>query len=510
MTVWRRVIHFGSAILFSAIGLAALLIGFLFAWPPRSIAAHPIVNPPDWVFAMPFPNCRFGMGQSGPASYDVAPLNLGWYLDWHTALAPIRPNGAEYYQVVTIKTTVNGGFTFSPPTATLQAAVLANPGAVWLIGNEPDSPVQDNLLPETYAQAYHHLYTLIKDYDTTAQIGAGGIVQPTPLRFQYLDRVLAAYQAEYSQTLPADLWNVHSYILREITADDPWVISDPTQYWGALVPPGSNTTRGELYTLSQMYSQSIFRQRLIEFRSWMAHKGYRDVPLVITEYGTLFPYPPYIDGDPYVDENNVPMTEARTAAFMTGTFNALQTLIDPGLGYRYDGGRLVQRWAWYSADDVIYGGILFYTTTHALNPLGQIFAAHTNMITPTVDLFPVVDPVTVPWEGVPLSVTLTAVVANQGNISASHTITVTFYAGSSGSGSPIGVVVLPAGKLPGCGGAVQIDITWPLATPGVHPFLVNVESSEAGGESNLSNNVATAQVLLSTARVFLPLVRRAQ
>jgi hypothetical protein len=510
MTHLRRFTRLGGAIMFGAIGLAALLIGFSAAPPPRSISAHPIADPPSAASAVAYPNCRFGVGQGGQGDYNLAALNLGWYLDWSAVITPTRPNNAEYYQVVRIYSAVDGGFTFLPPTTTLQAAVQANPGAVWLLSNEPDSPVQDNLLPELYARAYHHLYTLIKGYDTTAQIGAGGIVQPTPLRFQYLDRVLAAYQANYSQTLPADLWNVHSYILREITADDPWAISDPTQYWGALVPPGSNTTRGVLYTLSQMFSQSIFRQRLIDFRSWMARHGYRDVPLIITEYGTLYPYPPYIDGDPYVDENLVPMTEARTAAFMTGTFNTLQTLIDPGLGYRYDGGRLVQRWAWYSVDDVTYGGILFYTATHALNPLGQIFAAHTNKITPTVDLFPVIDPVSVPWEGAPLTVTLKAVVANQGNISASQAITVTFYAGPSGSGSPIGLVVIPAGELRGCGGAAQIDIAWPLATPGVHPFSVKVESNEAGGESNLSNNSAASMVLLSTARVFLPLVRRAQ
>jgi hypothetical protein len=510
MNLWRRLTRFSGAILFSAIGLATLLIGFSFSQSIRSIAAHPSADLRNRVAVVAYPNCRFGMGQSSSVNYDAAALNLGWYLNWRTEITPTRPNAAEYFQVVRLQTTVNGDFSFTPPTATLQAAVLANPGAVWLIGNEPDSPVQDNLLPEVYARAYHHLYTLIKGYDDTAQIGAGGIVQPTPLRFQYLDRVLAAYRAYYSQTLPADLWNVHSYILREITADDPWVISDPTQYWGALVPPGSNTTRGELYTLSQMYSQSIFRQRLIDFRSWMARNGYRDVPLVITEYGTLYPYPPYIDGDPYVDENLVPMTEVRTATFMTGTFNILQTLTDPGMGYRNDGGRLVQRWAWYSADDVTYGGILFYTATHALNPLGQTFATHTSKITPTVDLFPLVDPVVVPWGGAPLIVTLKVAVANQGNISASHRITVTFYAGPAGGGSPIGMVVIPAGELRGCGGSAHVSIDWPLATPGAHPFLVKVASNETGGESNLSNNVATAQVLLSTARVFLPRTMRAQ
>ncbi|HSD83681.1 MAG TPA: hypothetical protein VLG46_07475, partial [Anaerolineae bacterium] len=440
---------------------------------------------------------------------NLAALNLGWYLDWHTALTPTRPNNAEYYQVVRIHTAIDGGFTFTPPTSTLQAAVLANPGAIWLIGNEPDSPAQDGLLPELYARAYHHLYGLIKSYDATAQIGAGGIVQPTPLRLQYLDRVLAAYRAYYSQTLPADLWNVHTYILREITDDDPESVTNggPYEVWGAYVPPGSSATRGELYTYSQMFSQSIFRQRLIDFRSWMARNGYRNTPLIITEYGTLFPYPPYLDGDPYVDENNVPMTEARTATFMTGTFNTLQTLSDPGLGYRPDGERLVQRWAWYSTNDVQYGGILFYTMTQALNPLGQVFAAYTNQLTPTVDLFPLVDPFAVRWEGQPVTVTLRALIANQGNISASQAITVTFYDGPAGSGSPIGTVVLPATELRGCGGVRQVDRAWSLSAPGAHPFSVKVET--AAGESTVSNNTATAFVLVSTQQVYLPTIVRA-
>jgi hypothetical protein len=241
----------------------------------------------------------------------------------------------------------------------------------------------------------------------------------------------------------------------------------------------------------------------------MARNGYRDVPLVITEYGTLYPYPPYIDGDPYVDENDVPLTEARTATFMTSTFNILQTLSDPNLGYRFDGGRMVQRWAWYSVDDVNYGGILFYPVTRTLNPLGQMFAAYTSQITPAVDLFPLVDPIGAHWEGTLVTVTLNAVVANQGNISASHPITVTFYSGSADSGSPIGKVIMPAGKLPGCGGTVRVGITWPLSAPGVHPFSVKVEAAPADREVNLSNNVAASFVLLSNEQIFFPLIAHA-
>ncbi len=527
MKPFQQIKRFSSAILFSAIGLMALLMSLTLTWSVRSISAHPLDDRATATTYLPFsadgvdtndyPNCRFGAGQAGQGGYNLAALNLGWYLDWRTTNTPTHPNNAEYFQVVRIQPAIDGGFTFMPPTSTLQASVLANPGATWLIGNEPDSPFQDNLLPELYARAYHHLYALIKSDDATARIGAGGIVQPTPLRFQYLDRVLAAYQMYYSQTLPADLWNIHSYILREITYDDPQAVNNggPYEVWGAFVPPGINATRGELYTYSQMFSQSIFRQRLIDFRSWMARNGYRDVPLAITEYGTLFPYIPYnfapYTGEPfnYTDENGVEMTEARTAVFMTGTFNTLQTLLDPNLGYRFDGGRVVQRWAWYSVDDTRYGGMLFNPITQDLRPLGNVFAAYTNQITPTVDLFPVVDPVVVRWAGMPLTATLKAVVANQGNISASHAITVAFYAGSAGSGSPIGQAVIPTPALQGCGGALQANITWSLSSPGVHPFSVKVEGTEAGGESNLSNNMATSYVLVSTESVFLPLMRRA-
>jgi hypothetical protein len=141
--------------------------------------------------------------------------------------------------------------------------------------------------------------------------------------------------------------------------------------------------------------------------------------------------------------------------------------------------------------------------------LGQLFAAYTSQITPAVDLLPVVDPLAARWEGKPLTVTLKAVVANQGNISASHTITVTFFSGSTNGGSPIGKVVIPAGKLPGCGGARQVDLAWLLSTPGLHPFSAKVEAAPADREINLSNNAAAASVLLSAERVFLPVIARA-
>ena len=43
----------------------------------------------------------------------------------------------------------------------------------------------------------------------------GGVSQVTPLRLDYLERVLAAYEKQYGQPMPVDVWNVHTFILRE-------------------------------------------------------------------------------------------------------------------------------------------------------------------------------------------------------------------------------------------------------------------------------------------------------
>jgi hypothetical protein len=503
--------------LLAVIGLSTIGVWLLFGWlgtsAARSAVAHPI-GPIDSlapvVITPTYPNCRLGVGMSGPPdSYNFAPLNLGWYLDWHTALTPTHPNSADYAQVIRIESTIDGGFVFSPPTATLQAIVAANPGAVWLIGNEPDSPSQDNLVPELYARAYRHLYQLIKTVDPTARLGAGSIVQPTPLRLQYLDQVLAAYRAYYSQTLPADLWNIHSYILREITFDDPEAMNNggPYAVWGAYVPPGINATRGELYTESQMFSIPIFRQRLIDFRAWMARNGYRDLPLLITEYGTLYPYPPY-DIDYYYDEFGVPLTEDRTAAFLTQTYDVLLTLTDTAIGYPADGNRIVQRWAWYSVNDPIYGGILYYTDTHTLNPLGAVYAAYAQNLPPAADVNARAQSQAAPWTGDPVTVTLSAVIGNQGNISANLPITMAFSDNPIGSGNPIRLVQIPTGTLAGCGGSIIVTATRVLSTAGAHPFYVIADSTGRLSESDETNNVSQGVVLLSTEQVYLPVVRR--
>ena len=92
-----------------------------------------------------------------------------------------------------------------PDAPALAVIASAHPGALWLIGNEPDVKWQDNTLPAEYARLYHKAYTAIKAADPQAQVAIGGVTQPSPLRLRYLDAVLTAYQQQYRKPLPVDI-----------------------------------------------------------------------------------------------------------------------------------------------------------------------------------------------------------------------------------------------------------------------------------------------------------------
>jgi len=458
-----------------------------------------------------YPNCRFGVG-GDVEGYDVTSLNIGWHLNFGSQSNPPHPNGAEYIQVIRLAPTV-GGYVFIPTTSTLYLIMDQNPGSTWLIGNEPDSPWQDKLTPETYARAYHHLYYLIKQHDPSAKIGAGAIVQPTPLRFQYLDRVWNAYHQYYGEWLPADLWNIHSYILREIDASDPEAYPNgPYGVWGAYIPPGITATRGILYNESDMFSLAIFEQRLVDMRRWMADHGQRDKPLYITEYGELFPYPPDISGDPYVDEKGVPITEERVMSFMTGTFGILLNKSDPLIGHPADANRLVQRWLWYSVSDTTFGGALFDPVSHQRRPLGNMFYTYTHVITPAVDLLAVrveAIPAAISDTGQLQTVTLKATISNIGNISIAQPITVAFYAGQPPGGTLIGSMQVITANLSGCAATTSVSVTWPGLGAGAHTMYIWVDPEDVIGEASESNNVITGFALIATQRIFLPIITKA-
>ena len=293
-------------------------------------------------------------------------LRAGWFVDWAARAQPAAPPGTEYVQMVRVHQKLACGdaynadrvncpyavpydYRVSPSRSTIVAAAQANPGSLWLIGNEMDrrdwclawqsfpwtcvpgtaSIGQDEMLPEVYAEAYHELYNLIKGADPTAQVAIGGVIQPTPLRLQYLDIVWNSYQSKYGTTMPVDVWNVHNFIMKEYLND-----------FGASIPPGlpGNPQVGVTYSTDWTHvDMGIFNEQIRRFRQWMKDKGQQNKPLIVSEYGVLY----FHDG---IGALSV------TKQFMQNTFDYFLNTKDCSIGLPSDECRLVQRWAWYSLD----------------------------------------------------------------------------------------------------------------------------------------------------------------
>lgn len=273
-------------------------------------------------------------------------LGAGWYLRGVGEGAP--PPGRDFVYLVPVR-----GDTPDLSLDFLRNRVVARPGSVWQIGNEPDVSWQSNCTPEQYARVYHQLYSLIKQADPTALVAAGAISQATPLRRLYLDQVLVEYQRLYHARMPVDIWTIHAAILRE-----------EQDGWGVDIPPGLANPNGQLVEVGDNDRLDLFEQQIYDFRSWMRQRGYRDRPLAVTEFSILMPF--YYGFD-----------TQRVAAFMTGALDLMRTAADPDLGYPADGYRLVQRWAWYALTATDYPtGNLVDPHTGWLTPLGEIYAGY--------------------------------------------------------------------------------------------------------------------------------------
>ena len=264
--------------------------------------------------------------------YAVDELQVGWYSDWRTNREPLRPGGIRYAQLVPVRASA-----YPTVTLGLTDTAEATPGSLWLVGNEPEAKYgQGKRTPGEYAQIYHDVYTIIKDADPSAWVAIGGVIQPTPLRLEWLDRVLNEYQMRYGQAMPVDVWNIHMQILNEEAGS-----------WGAEIPVGLTQTQGRLYSFADNASPTEFCRLVIEFRQWMKARGLQDRPLIISEYGVLLPSSYLAGGDDAQGDQMV-------IGFMRGTFDFMLSAKDTTLGYPADDYRLVQQWLWYSLNDQPY------------------------------------------------------------------------------------------------------------------------------------------------------------
>jgi len=347
---------------------------------------------------------RFGIGVVGSRSWpgllndfpNVEQLGFGWYTDWSYRTDPEQPPGIEFVQLVAVYSGsgpqgARGLSAWQPlswpsNSAGLQAAIEANPGALWVIGNEPETRGQGELTPEEYAEIYHDVYHFVKDIDRTAQVAIGGVVMPSPLRLQWLDRCLDYYQQTYGETMPIDVWNIHMQILQE-----------DRDGWGCGIPYGLDDDQGqacvgeqgrEQCTILDNCSVEDFMQLIADFCIWLNEKGERGKPVIISEYGVLMPSEYLGSSEDLVER--IAEGERKIVEFMQGTFDYMLHTTDPDLGCAADGGRLIQRWAWFSLnvppcleydpedpDDCLefgYNGWLYdWQETHSFTVFGEAY-----------------------------------------------------------------------------------------------------------------------------------------
>jgi hypothetical protein len=440
---------------------------------------------------------RFGVGVPpvGPTAVSLSALsslNAGWYLDWTATPAPSRPGGVSFAQLVNLRE--DGTSALSG--AALATAVRANPGALWLIGNEPDSPLQNNVTPDQYAQAYHELYRAIKAGDPTALVSAGGIVQPTPLRMRYLDRILEAYTTRYGTPMPVDVWNTHIYILRE-----------EKDSWGAYYPPGISDAEGKalgrLYEVEDHIDIAVFQEMVDRFRQWMAERGYQDCPLIITEFGVILPWDYFVE-----DPEDRAVADAKVLAFMDASIDYLLNRKDPTIGCPYDDDRLVQRWAWFALTGS-WSGWLCEQDTGEVSVYGRRYAELAASQPKTVNLLPV-DVWAEAGSGhgahVGVPTRLQAKITNNGEVPTTVPVAVRFYEGDPSKG---GVQIGDTQYITALDGGAALaiaSVAWTPSEARAYDLYVQVDPLNAIAETNEGDNTLPARLEV-TYPVGLPMIR---
>lgn len=474
-----------------------------------------------------FANCRLGAGgvQATVTGYDLEQLNMGVYLDWQARSSPPAglPATVEYIQVVRVHQNKVGGwnsayavpasYSVYPNLSALAGWAANQPGMLWLIGNEIErrdwsTGAQDEITPELYATAFHEIQAAIKTADPTARIGVGGLIQATPLRLEYLDRVWASHLSQYGYSMgdDIDVWNIHGFVLREIRGE-----------WGADIPAGLNVTNGFLSQsglayqdyVNAHYDMNYFREFIEAFRTWMAAHGERNKPLINSEYGPLLK----------------PNTTAQMTGFLAATFDYMLTEMDAAIGFPADENRLIQQSVWYSVNDDVtnqphFAGALFNSTTHQLTAAGAAWQTYASNPAKPVASEPQINlrvvnlktdpnPIFVP-EGGTGHTTLKVDIANSGNVKSTtgNNIIVKAWDGppnNPGSQQIGSTQVLP--DIPGCGGFITAEFEWSNVSLDQDRWYVEVAS--IAGETNGSDNIASSPIMVLEGDAFplyLPMV----
>jgi len=479
----------------------------------------------------PFANCRLGVGGAyNPhvGDYDIAQLNIGRYENWNTNSDPYTnlglPADVEFVQTVRVhqdkgdewfgppRVYASNAYKVRPDLPTIASVAASQPGSLWLIGSEIERvdwwefggwSGQDEILPEVYATAFHEIQDVIKTADPTAKIAIGGIVEATPLRLWYLDRVWDSYYTQYGYSMSDDIdvWNIHGFILREVRNS-----------WGAEIPAGLNNIGGFLFganiaTVAAAHHEITYFQQFTEaFREWMAAHGERNKPLINTEYGIL-----------YKELGGYQITDQQVNDYLSDTLYYMLTATDQETGFPADKNRLVQSWFWYSLDDTNWNGNLFNPNTKNLTTFGTTWRDKVTSPTNPLASQPLHNLLVVNLRANPnpalsvggtATVTLLVDVANSGNTSTatgnSIQVKVNFWDGvPNWSGSSV-IASQTIDDLPGCGGFITVEAQWLNLPKGRHTWYAEVVP--VTGETDVGDNIDSSVVFVWGPEAYFPIM----
>lgn len=504
---------------------------------PTYFAHMPLVSKP-----LQLTSCRYGvtMRQNNLDSYWQPTLGAGHYINFTTNRDGVLSDEMPIMFQIRVRQDRQDGVYlprvfFTPPLtmdgAGLGPIVLANPGQVWLVGNEPDvaNPVQDNILPSTYAHAYHDVYHFIKDLDPTAQVAIGGLSMFTPGRQQYMDIVWDTYWKAFGKAMPVDIWNIHLYILSEIR---PWdgghsdgkvaLGTDPALALKApsAEPPHIECPKDDVICRAEHDDINLFKKQIINLRRWMKAHQQQDKPLILTEFSLLYPFVDYDDPiNPSQcflrDEFGGCFTQQRVSSYMQQTLDFLENGKDPQLGYPEDDFRLVQQWTWYSmwtesersgaSSNLLRDDYQAYTpgSSGALTRVGQTYRQRVIESDRRVNLV-AAEPADIvvsgvgPGETIPVNISLDFY--NNGASPITTPVVVAFFSDAALQQVIGGKEVNPQvdGIIQGCSWGRpthQATVTWHDLPPGTHHFWAKIDpDNQVPGEVSEQDNVVQGTV----------------
>lgn len=478
-------------------------------------------------------NCRYGTSADNNEAPWLPTVKAGWYINFGTGSSTVP--GTEFVQFVNIHQNKNGNvylpsFTVNPALTDTQlgAIIAANPGSLWVIGNEVDRIGQGETYPDIYAIAYHDVYHYIKQRDPSATIGNAGLVQASPSRLEYLNLAWDAYLDTFGTPMPVDVWTFHIYVLPEVQTDGvtpngianvPLGVNEPPN------PPFSDWRResggsaavcslDEVYCFAEHTDMNTFQGQVTAMRQWMHARGQKEKPLVLTEFSVLYPYEVDPGGTCFLqDEFGNCFTPTRVGDFMQAAYNYLENNTNPNLGYTADNNRLVQQWLWYSmystgpgsVSNLIKSDFASYPagSVNALTPIGQKFRTYVSALPLGVNLFPYHYTFTQINND---TIDIHVQVMNNGNTEVNGSFTVGLYA------NPSHTLLIDSVTIPNVNGCARDKITATLRWPGLsaetRPFYIKVDATNQVPETNEQDNTIAGYIFLDPDLTYMPQVTR--